>query len=487
MEPAGLTPAERRVRRAFAKGEMVDFRRDEDENATDGDTWGPERTVRAEVLRALLLGEPAAGGEVAGLWVLGARITGLLSLDDAAIPHSIRLLACHFERPLMLYGAHVRRLNLRASYLPALEATGVTVDGGLRITDCDIPGQVWLGGARVEGPLFLDGAHVGDEDEDAEALHVNHVTVGNDLWAPGLVLNGTFTLVGSGVGGNLNLDGAELNAPGRVALNAENLTVGAHLSAEGLRTRGTVNLRGATIPGHLNLVAARLSAPGGTALRATSCTIGELWLRDAAPIQGAVNLRRSSVEVVYAEPDVWPNQVGLDGLTYRILLPQLPARRRLALLARDDLGYVPHAYEQLAAAYRQAGDDAAARTVQLAKHRRRRATLPWYARTWGYLQDATVGYGFRPMRAAAWLVALTLAGGTAYALHHPEPLKPGEAPGFNAFFYALDLLLPIIDFGQEKAFKPDGLYQWLSYLLVVLGWVLATTIVAGVTRAVSRQ
>ncbi|MBX6767578.1 MAG: membrane-associated oxidoreductase, partial [Actinomadura rubrobrunea] len=125
--------------------------------------------------------------------------------------------------------------------------------------------------------------------------------------------------------------------------------------------------------------------------------------------------------------------------------------------------------------------------VQLAKHRRRRATLPWYARLWGHLQDAAIGYGYRPLRAAAWLLALTLLGGAAFALHHPEPLKPGEAPGFNAFFYTLDLLLPIIDFGQEKAFKPDGWYQWLSYLLVVLGWVLATTVVAGVTRIVSRQ
>lgn len=44
-------------------------------------------------------------------------------------------------------------------------------------------------------------------------------------------------------------------------------------------------------------------------------------------------------------------------------------------------------------------------------------------------------------------------GTTVFGLHAPEPLKAGEHPPFNALFYTLDLLLPIIDFGQEKAFK----------------------------------
>ncbi|MFC6882316.1 MULTISPECIES: membrane-associated oxidoreductase [Actinomadura] len=488
MQLADLTPAERRVWRAFPKGQSVGFGPG-DEEAVHGGSWGPARTVRAEVLRSLLLNGSRADGEIAGLWIVGGRISGLLDLSDAVLEHSVRLLGCHFERPPILYGARTRRLNLRSSYLPALDAVSLQVDGHLRLSGCEIPGQVRLGGARLAGALFLDGARIGDSDGDEgeEILQFDHGAVENDLSAAGAVIHGRFTLTGSTVGGNLDFDRAELRAPGHVALDAENLAVGGHLSGEGLRAQGTVNLRGATITRHLDLVSARLSAPGATALRATSCTIGELWLRGAAPIEGAVNLRRSHVEIVFAEPRVWPERVGLDGLTYRSLLPPLPAAERLALLEREDLGYVPHPYEQLAGAYRLAGDDAAARTVQLAKQRRRRATLPWYARCWGHVQDVTVGYGFRPMRAAVWLVALMLTAATAYGLHRPQPLKPGEAPDFNPVFYTLDLLLPIIDFGQEKAFKPRGWHQWLAYLLVVLGWVLATTIVAGVTRAVSRQ
>lgn len=54
-------------------------------------------------------------------------------------------------------------------------------------------------------------------------------------------------------------------------------------------------------------------------------------------------------------------------------------------------------------------------------------------------------------------------------------------------FYTLDLLLPVISFGQESAFAPEGGYQTLSYVLILMGWILATTVVAGVTRTVSRQ
>jgi hypothetical protein len=245
-------------------------------------------------------------------------------------------------------------------------------------------------------------------------------------------------------------------------------------------------LRGSKFPGQIDLTGARLSSLGGVALRASSCTIGELWLRDAE-IEGLVNLRRSQLDLIHAAPEVWPGPVRIDGLTYGSLAPALPAPRRLELLERDEDGYVPHAYEQLAAAYRRIGDDAGARTVQLAKQRRHRGTLSWYARTWGYVQDATVGYGFRPARAMAWLLALLLVGTVAYGLHHPQPVDPGKSPDFHPAIYTLDLLLPIIDFGQEDAFTPHGGYQWLAYLLIAAGWVLATTVVAGITRAVNRQ
>jgi hypothetical protein len=131
--------------------------------------------------------------------------------------------------------------------------------------------------------------------------------------------------------------------------------------------------------------------------------------------------------------------------------------------------------------------DAPVGAVLLAKQRKRRTTLPLYARFWGLLQDWTVGYGYRPARAGFWLLTLLVAGATVFAVHHPPAVEKGKGPAFNAVMYTLDLLLPLIDFGQEKAFQPSGGGQWVAYGLIVAGWVLATTIAAGITRALSRQ
>ncbi|MFE6837492.1 membrane-associated oxidoreductase [Streptomyces sp. NPDC057705] len=491
MEINDLTPAERRIWDAFPRGEGVDFREHPDDSSVDGAGWGPDRTVRAEVLRALLLGAGhAEPGQVAGLKVKGARIVGKLDLRYAVIDHAVRLRDCWFERKPLLYGAQLPALVLGYSTLPGLTAGTVRVDLVFRLTCCRITGPVRMAGARIAGGLFLQGAVIGPltgEEADEPPLQLNHAEIGTDIIANDLTVHGQLRLNGATVGGQINLDGARLLAPGGTALHAETVTVGTDLRAKGMRAEGRVTFTGSRIPGQLNLAHARLVNPGGVALRASSCTVGEVWLRGCDTVQGAVNLRRSQFDLLHIEPETWPDTLLLAGLSYRALSPHLPAEERLPALEREESGYIPYAYEQLAAAYRTAGDEAGARTVMLAKLRRHRRTLPRHARLWGLLQDGTVGYGFRPLRATGWLLALLLTGTIAYGLAPPRPLKTGEAPDFNAVFYTIDLMLPIIGFGQESAYAPSGWYQWLSYLLIVTGWILATTTAAGVSRSLRRQ
>ncbi|MCX5250294.1 membrane-associated oxidoreductase [Streptomyces sp. NBC_00201] len=487
MEINDLTPAEERVWRAFPTGAPVDFREGTDEDTAEGARWGPERTVRAAVLRALLLNGPQDPGEIAALKVSGARITGPLDLRYGTSDFAVRLSHCHFDEIPQLYGARLRQLNLSNSVLPGLVAATMRVDGVLRLTDCRFGGQVRLGGAHITGALFMDRAECAAPDDSEGALHLNHVTIGDDLWAPGLRADGEVRLNSAEVAGSVRLNGARLNRPGGAALDGETLTVQGDVLMRQVHSDGWIGLRGARIAGRLELSHARLSNRGDTALRASSCTIGELWLRKGPPMDGALNLRRAQIEVLFLEPEMLPTEVFLGDLVYTSLTPHVPADHRLPMLERDGDGYVPHAYEQLSAAYRRVGDDHAARLVQLTKQRRLRRTRAWYGRLWGYVQDATVGYGFHPLRAAVWLLSLLAVGSLAYGLHHPPALKPSEAPHFNPVFYTLDLLLPVISFGQEEAFAPDGWYQYLAYALIITGWILATTVVTGVTRTVSRQ
>jgi hypothetical protein len=98
----------------------------------------------------------------------------------------------------------------------------------------------------------------------------------------------------------------------------------------------------------------------------------------------------------------------------------------------------------------------------------------------------TIGYGYRPGRAGLWLAALIAAGTVAFSLHHPAPAQSSARLEFNPFFYTLDLLLPVISYGQQSEFAPTGIYQWLSYALITAGWILATTIITGISRALYR-
>lgn len=487
MEINDLTPAEERVRRAFPRGERVDFRTAAADDAADGDGWGPERTLRASVLKWLLVGAPQEEGEIAALKVAGARITGELSLMYAVVDHAVSLTRCSFDAEPNLYGTRLRQLNLSGSVLPGMSMGSTRIDGVLRLTECRFRGPVRLGGAQISAALFMDGAEFTAPDADEPVLQLNHSTIGDDLWAPDLRAHGEVRLTGATVAGVVNLRDTAFDNPSGMALDAQNLTVGSDVRAACLDARGRVDLRGSRIPGCLDLLHAGLSQPGGTALRVSSCVIGELWLRRGDPVEGALNLRRSQIDLLTLEPAMLPDLVYVNELTYTALTPHEPAEHRLPMLERDGDGYVPYAYEQLTAAYRRIGDDHAARMVQLAKQRRLRGTRAWHGRLWGYVQDATVGYGFRPLRACAWLLSLLAVGSVAYALHHPHPLKASESPHFNPVFYTLDLLLPVISFGQEDAFAPDGWYQYLAYALIITGWILATTVVTGVTRAVSRQ
>lgn len=81
MRPEDLTGPELRLWEAFGTGEEVDLGPADaagGDSAADGESWGPERTVRASVIRSLVLGgADEVRGETATLDTL------LRPLDDA--------------------------------------------------------------------------------------------------------------------------------------------------------------------------------------------------------------------------------------------------------------------------------------------------------------------------------------------------------------------------------------------------------------------
>jgi hypothetical protein len=327
---------------------------------------------------------------------------------------------------------------------------------------------------------------LGEVDDDA-AIWLEGVTIGGILRLTWLRTVGEVRIRGSVIHGRVLLSHSWLESTDEVALRFTRNEVVTDVICDDLVTVGEARFVDSHIGRHLDLDQVCMVNPGGVALDARMVRAAQLSLLPGRPIDGTVILENARIGLLRDDPAAWPAQLRLAGLAYEALLPALPARRRLDWLARDPSGHQPQPYEQLAAHYTRTGQPVEARRVLHAREHRHRRTKPFLGRVWGVLQDVTVAYGYQPWRPLMWLALLLAVGAVTYGISPPAALVTGEAPHFNPVIYTLDLLLPIVDLGQERAFNPAGVEQWFSFFLVAAGWVLATTIAAGVARVLSRR
>jgi hypothetical protein len=389
--------------------------------------------------------------------MIGARLDANLTLDGGT-----------FDNP----GGEA--LNLERAVIRSVDSDDLTCHGQLSLT-----------GAQIGGDLSL-ARSVLDAGAGAFALIAERAQVDGTLVLREVKALGEVNLRSVRVGERLLLQGAELRNPGLTACRLSRAQITSDIFCDQLSTEGRLRLRGAVIGGALIVNSAALANPAGTALDARNAQVQEFVLRPAGPVDGEVDLRNAVVGWLRDDPGAWPAQLRLDGLTYQALEPLLPPGQRLPWLARDPDGYLPQPYGQLAAYYTALGQPAQGRDVLYARERAQRRGKGMAARTWGALQDITVGYGYRPRRALAWIGLLLAVGSVVFSVAPPPALQGAPAPHFNGIVYTLDLLLPVVNLGQKYAFNPGGAEQWLSYFLIAAGWTLATTVAAGAARVLQR-
>jgi hypothetical protein len=450
---------------------------------------GEVRLINADIAGDLLLNgarlrEPGRFALSAGGMVIHG---GVWCGKDFTAEGELRFIGARLRATLSLRGATLRNpggdaLKLDRAELGELHGAGLTVRGG----------QVSLIGTQVAGHVNLEHARLGDNGEDGDpddetALWLEGATIGGILRLTWLRTVGEVRIRGSVIHGGVLLMHSWLEDTDEVALRFTRNEVDTDVVCDDLVTIGEARFVDSRIGRHLELDQVCLVNPGGVALDARMLRAAEVSLLPARPVQGLVILEHARIGLLRDDPATWPEATRLDGLMYEALQPALPARRRLEWLARDPSGYQPQPYEQLAAHYSKIGQPVEARRVLHTREYRQRQTKPLLGRLWGVLQDVTVAYGYQPWRPLMWLAVLLVVGAVMYGISPPAPLPGGEAPHFNPVVYTLDLLLPIVDLGQEHAFNPAGAAQWFSYFLIAAGWILATTIAAGVARTLSRR
>jgi hypothetical protein len=231
------------------------------------------------------------------------------------------------------------------------------------------------------------------------------------------------------------------------------------LCRDGFTAQGEINLVGADIGGALDLNDATLTNPGGVALHLEAARANALFLRPGRRTQGAVDLTNAQVTNFGDDRATWPATLRLRGFTYQTLEDaEVDVKARLSWLTRHPDRYAPQIYDQLAATYRLAGHEDAARRVAIAKQRSRPAVLNPAGTLTNWLLYLTVGYGYRTWLAAIWLAALLMLGTAVFDRAHPRHMTQADpsAPAFHALAYTLDVLLPIADLGRQKAWQPSG-------------------------------
>jgi hypothetical protein len=274
--------------------------------------------------------------------------------------------------------------------------------------------------------------------------------------------------------------------------------------------------------------------------------------KSSANIEGSLSLEGAYVREFSDHPDKWPHgpirtnggeelYCCIDLLNFKCerLIRSVPAKARLRWLRRQSPNessgiFTAEPFANLVSVLRAMGNDTDALTVAVAgeglRHQEWYRGASWFRRVtlgpWKLLWGLLVGYGYRPQRAFYSLLILWFGCAVFYSAAAREgaiaPSQPElfldskfqncrESGGawmkcttqvapayaeFNAFVYSADLMLPIVDLQQKRAWAPTqgpilifGYPEprWLLWLVVwletIVGWV-GSVVLAGVASRI---
>jgi hypothetical protein len=461
------------------------------------------------------------------------RVDGNLELSDGLQAlGTIRMINARIGGSLRLAGAELKvaRGTQTPYYDRALHIDGTEIGGDIEATSLRVPaGQVRLADVTVGGNVLAWNALFLHPERDA--FSARRTKVAGNFHFTDVTVEGTLRLQGVDVGGSINLYGTRLTKPAvrpntSFSLDVRTAHVGRDLMMTDDKNRpfhaaGGVNMDGAVVARRVDLRGAELGslARDGIALDASDVKADEFLLTPGARPAGRIVLRRAHCGTLDDNENFWMSAGGIELDDFRYDALKVPIKldddkaldRRIVLLRNALDSYRPGPYDQLAGTLRSSGNEEHAATVSLKKQQfRYDALAKGYkvfgpgVRFWSWLQRSMVGYGYRPVRALGWLLMLLVIGslwfgfGTdscvdapqgTYSVNGPRCAVNRDDTGlqWNPVLYTADLIVPIVDFGNKSRWFMAGADKWVASGITAMGWVLATTIAAGVSRMLRRS
>ena len=457
---------------------------------------------------------------------IDAKDTLAVKAEDIRVGHNIIAEDCHIKGHFQLRDATIGdSITLRGAHIEnpdryALSATRMKVGGRLDMSkNFSAMGTVSLADAAVGTNLSFDDSKFSEASNraclDISGLQVHGDILGNRATVDGLLDAAALKCAGdvrladailNGVPANTSSLGLPIDkgkgGPWRgISLRMTGSVVGGDLDLRGATLKRSLILTKAVVTHSVLLTEASLSGTEEGALIADGVTANTLALRFKSTPEGTIDLTSANVSTLSDSSTSWPTNASIyiDGFKYERLDSSLDGSNRLRWLVNATAKYTPQPYEQLASYYVANGNLDEARRIRLVSIRRSYKTRAPLTRIWGSLQDWTLGFGYRPLRAVIIFFAFWLGGGIWFAKGvgpcvrfgtHWANLCPDSLtghPSWNPFLYSFDLLVPVINLGFKTAWDPVGISRIISFVLTVAGWVLTTTIVAAAGRSLRRQ
>jgi hypothetical protein len=430
-----------------------------------------------------------------------------------------------------------------------LNADGIDVKGDVLLRKgFKANGEVRLLGAQIGRDLECDGGTfcnppLKDVAGSGMALNADGIDVkGYVFLRTGFKACGEVRFLRAHIGRNLECDGGTFsspplkdvgipprkdvsNPPPKGISNPPHKDLpgsGKSLNAERADIRGSVYFRkGFTADGAVDLHGAEV---GGTFdCRNGNFEKASLDLTDAS----AGSLKDSGLSD-------WPHagKLFLDGFVYGRIEGRIKPQERLRWLGQAEKPFRPQPYLQLAKILHDSGDSDGALQVREKMAELHRSSQNPLRRLWSLLLKWSIGYGYHPGRAIRLVILLSLVGWTVYSISYKAGTMvptdkdahaqftncptistdknaraqstncrtvPGHYPAFSALVYSLETSLPLVHLGQADKWQPDPgsspssfgsarwFVMWFHWIQIMLGWLLATLFVAGVSGIVHKE
>lgn len=147
---------------------------DNPEDATNdpahAEAWGPERTIRARLIRWLCTYPDAVKlVDPGGINILGARIIGGLDLGALHVPFQLSLFGSWIPDGFEMYLTEIPSLPLLRCRFSHFIGGSMTTRGDLTMGNSQTDGEVYLEGSKLGGGVAFFGARLRHSSRAAES------------------------------------------------------------------------------------------------------------------------------------------------------------------------------------------------------------------------------------------------------------------------------------------------------------------------------